>query len=207
MGDSGPAPARFVSGSRLWPTNGAPPQAPAPPMASCAPGLGLAPIGRGRSLMQVPTLQPWLVPGSSLHVRRVPELGSAKFSFHARSGTPTGVPSSHITSTLCLLSASKKRGLAFPDTAVPPSHPCPCPGCSESPEVQPPSRGPGSPCELGQLPTVTSRRRGASLPLTLRVPFLPCQVQQLQQVPVSHVYPSQVQYVEGGDASYTASAM
>ncbi|XP_070319200.1 MHC class II regulatory factor RFX1 isoform X2 [Odocoileus virginianus] len=32
-------------------------------------------------------------------------------------------------------------------------------------------------------------------------------VQQLQQVPVSHVYPSQVQYVEGGDASYTASAI
>ncbi|XP_043322835.1 MHC class II regulatory factor RFX1 isoform X2 [Cervus canadensis] len=33
------------------------------------------------------------------------------------------------------------------------------------------------------------------------------EVQQLQQVPVSHVYPSQVQYVEGGDASYTASAI
>ncbi|KAM8765973.1 MHC class II regulatory factor RFX1 isoform 1-T1 [Rhynchonycteris naso] len=32
-------------------------------------------------------------------------------------------------------------------------------------------------------------------------------VQQLQQVPVSHVYSSQVQYVEGGDASYTASAI
>ncbi|XP_040322572.1 MHC class II regulatory factor RFX1-like, partial [Herpailurus yagouaroundi] len=32
-------------------------------------------------------------------------------------------------------------------------------------------------------------------------------VQQLQQVPVPHVYSSQVQYVEGGDASYTASAM
>uniref|UniRef100_A0A8C2R1L0 RFX-type winged-helix domain-containing protein n=1 Tax=Capra hircus TaxID=9925 RepID=A0A8C2R1L0_CAPHI len=31
------------------------------------------------------------------------------------------------------------------------------------------------------------------------------EVQQLQQVPVPHVYPSQVQYVEGGDASYTAS--
>ena len=73
--------------------------------------------------------------------------------------------------------------------------------------MQPPSRGPGSPCELGQLPTVTSRRRGASPLLTPRVPFLPCQVQQLQQVPVSPVYPSQVQYVEGGDASYTASAM
>ena len=54
---------------------------------------------------------------------------------------------------------------------------------------------------------MTSRRRGASPLLTPRVPFLPCQVQQLQQVPVSHVYPSQVQYVEGGDASYTASAM
>lgn len=33
------------------------------------------------------------------------------------------------------------------------------------------------------------------------------EVQQLQQVPVQHVYPSQVQYVEGGDASYTASTM
>ncbi|XP_037001690.2 MHC class II regulatory factor RFX1 isoform X1 [Artibeus jamaicensis] len=32
-------------------------------------------------------------------------------------------------------------------------------------------------------------------------------VQQLQQVPVPHVYSSQVQYVEGGDASYTASAI
>ncbi|XP_027811181.1 MHC class II regulatory factor RFX1 isoform X1 [Marmota flaviventris] len=33
------------------------------------------------------------------------------------------------------------------------------------------------------------------------------EVQQLQQVPVPHVYSSQVQYVEGGDASYAASAM
>ncbi|KAH0503471.1 MHC class II regulatory factor RFX1 [Microtus ochrogaster] len=33
------------------------------------------------------------------------------------------------------------------------------------------------------------------------------EVQQLQQVPVPHVYPSQVQYVEGGDASYSASAI
>ncbi|KAL4663383.1 hypothetical protein H8957_013856 [Semnopithecus entellus] len=33
------------------------------------------------------------------------------------------------------------------------------------------------------------------------------EVQQLQQVPVPHVYSSQVQYVEGGDASYTASAI
>ncbi|XP_039185637.1 MHC class II regulatory factor RFX1 isoform X4 [Crotalus tigris] len=32
-------------------------------------------------------------------------------------------------------------------------------------------------------------------------------VQQLQQVPVQHVYPNQVQYVEGGDASYTASTI
>ncbi|GAB1293380.1 MHC class II regulatory factor RFX1 [Apodemus speciosus] len=32
-------------------------------------------------------------------------------------------------------------------------------------------------------------------------------VQQLPQVPVPHVYSSQVQYVEGGDASYTASAI
>ena len=80
------------------------------------------------------------------------------------------------------------------------SHQPPSPREYVTPEpswVRPPGLG----------PTVTSRRRGASLPLTLRVPFLPCQVQQLQQVPVSHVYPSQVQYVEGGDASYTASAM
>ncbi|CAH2272860.1 MHC class II regulatory factor RFX1-like isoform X1 [Pelobates cultripes] len=33
------------------------------------------------------------------------------------------------------------------------------------------------------------------------------EVQQLQQVPVQHVYPSQVQYVEGGDTSYTASTI
>uniref|UniRef100_G1PLT8 Regulatory factor X1 n=1 Tax=Myotis lucifugus TaxID=59463 RepID=G1PLT8_MYOLU len=33
------------------------------------------------------------------------------------------------------------------------------------------------------------------------------EVQQLQQVPVPHVYSSQVQYVEGGDASYTTSAI
>ncbi|XP_059863843.1 MHC class II regulatory factor RFX1 isoform X3 [Delphinus delphis] len=33
------------------------------------------------------------------------------------------------------------------------------------------------------------------------------EVQQLQQVPVPHVYSSQVQYVEGSDASYTASAI
>ncbi|XP_014375361.1 MHC class II regulatory factor RFX1 isoform X3 [Alligator sinensis] len=33
------------------------------------------------------------------------------------------------------------------------------------------------------------------------------EVQQLQQVPVQHVYPNQVQYVEGGDASYTASTI
>ncbi|XP_062827559.1 MHC class II regulatory factor RFX1 isoform X9 [Anolis carolinensis] len=32
-------------------------------------------------------------------------------------------------------------------------------------------------------------------------------VQQVQQVPVQHVYPNQVQYVEGGDASYTASTI
>ncbi|XP_078541782.1 MHC class II regulatory factor RFX1 isoform X6 [Lissotriton helveticus] len=33
------------------------------------------------------------------------------------------------------------------------------------------------------------------------------EVQQLQQVPVQHVYQNQVQYVEGGDASYTASTI
>ncbi|XP_053574145.1 MHC class II regulatory factor RFX1 isoform X2 [Bombina bombina] len=33
------------------------------------------------------------------------------------------------------------------------------------------------------------------------------EVQQLQQVPVQHVYPSQVQYVEGGDPSYTTSTI
>ncbi|XP_048345635.1 MHC class II regulatory factor RFX1 [Sphaerodactylus townsendi] len=33
------------------------------------------------------------------------------------------------------------------------------------------------------------------------------EVQPLQQVPVQHVYPNQVQYVEGGDASYTASTI
>ncbi|XP_069086553.1 MHC class II regulatory factor RFX1 isoform X2 [Pleurodeles waltl] len=33
------------------------------------------------------------------------------------------------------------------------------------------------------------------------------EVQQLQQVPVQHVYHNQVQYVEGGDASYTTSTI
>ncbi|KAM3925138.1 MHC class II regulatory factor RFX1 isoform 3-T3 [Leptodactylus fuscus] len=33
------------------------------------------------------------------------------------------------------------------------------------------------------------------------------EVQQLPQVPVQHVYPGQVQYVEGGDATYTASTI
>ncbi|XP_077326571.1 MHC class II regulatory factor RFX1 isoform X2 [Lithobates pipiens] len=33
------------------------------------------------------------------------------------------------------------------------------------------------------------------------------EVQQMQQVPVQHVYPGQVQYVEGGDANYTASTI
>ncbi|XP_039766935.1 MHC class II regulatory factor RFX1 isoform X2 [Ornithorhynchus anatinus] len=33
------------------------------------------------------------------------------------------------------------------------------------------------------------------------------EVQQLQQVPVPHVYPSQVQYVEGSDAAYSASTI
>jgi regulatory factor X 1/2/3 len=51
------------------------------------------------------------------------------------------------------------------------------------------------------------QNRGSRLAPTLRLPFLPPQVQQLQQVPVPHVYSSQVQYVEGGDASYAASAM
>lgn len=32
-------------------------------------------------------------------------------------------------------------------------------------------------------------------------------VQQLQQVPVQHVYTNQVQYVEAGDTSYTTSTM
>ncbi|XP_069460483.1 MHC class II regulatory factor RFX1 isoform X2 [Ambystoma mexicanum] len=35
----------------------------------------------------------------------------------------------------------------------------------------------------------------------------PPEVQQLQQVPVQHVYQNQVRYMEGGDASYTASTM
>ncbi|XP_025059707.1 MHC class II regulatory factor RFX1 isoform X5 [Alligator sinensis] len=41
----------------------------------------------------------------------------------------------------------------------------------------------------------------------LSPPAAPELVQQLQQVPVQHVYPNQVQYVEGGDASYTASTI
>lgn len=38
-------------------------------------------------------------------------------------------------------------------------------------------------------------------------PFVCVCVQQLQQVPVQHVYTNQVQYVEGGDTSYTTSTM
>ncbi|PIO27561.1 hypothetical protein AB205_0215950 [Aquarana catesbeiana] len=43
-------------------------------------------------------------------------------------------------------------------------------------------------------------------PQRVKVQKVP-QVQQMQQVPVQHVYPGQVQYVEGGDANYTASTM
>ncbi|XP_076977729.1 MHC class II regulatory factor RFX1 isoform X2 [Tamandua tetradactyla] len=42
---------------------------------------------------------------------------------------------------------------------------------------------------------------------TLQPVHVAPEVQQLQQVPVPHVYPGQVQYVEGGDASYAASAI
>ncbi|XP_051050905.1 MHC class II regulatory factor RFX1 isoform X4 [Phodopus roborovskii] len=62
------------------------------------------------------------------------------------------------------------------------------------------------------LPGLSAR---ASPDLRVRIHRMPqvlvfgtaLKVQQLQQVPVSHVYSSQVQYVEGGDASYTASAI
>lgn len=70
--------------------------------------------------------------------------------------------------------------------------------------MQPGSGGPG---ELGQPPALQRRRRRSRPTPTLCVSFVLCQVQQLQQVPVPHVYSSQVQYVEGGDASYTANAM
>ncbi|XP_036042972.1 MHC class II regulatory factor RFX1 [Onychomys torridus] len=53
-------------------------------------------------------------------------------------------------------------------------------------------------------------KAGAVQPLTgqgLQPVHVAQEVQQLQQVPVPHVYPSQVQYVEGGDASYAASAI
>ncbi|XP_042133376.1 MHC class II regulatory factor RFX1 isoform X2 [Peromyscus maniculatus bairdii] len=62
------------------------------------------------------------------------------------------------------------------------------------------------------LPGLSAR---ASPDLRVRIHRIPqvlvfgtaLKVQQLQQVPVPHVYPSQVQYVEGGDASYAASAI
>ncbi|XP_040592659.1 MHC class II regulatory factor RFX1 isoform X2 [Mesocricetus auratus] len=62
------------------------------------------------------------------------------------------------------------------------------------------------------LPGLSAR---ASPDLRVRIHRMPqvlvfgtaLKVQQLQQVPVPHVYSSQVQYVEGGDASYTASAI
>ncbi|XP_075773255.1 MHC class II regulatory factor RFX1 isoform X2 [Pelodiscus sinensis] len=57
---------------------------------------------------------------------------------------------------------------------------------------------------IEQLPFLSSQH--ASPDQRVKIQRVP-QVQQLQQVPVQHVYPSQVQYVEGGDASYTASTI
>ncbi|XP_059552588.1 MHC class II regulatory factor RFX1 isoform X8 [Myotis daubentonii] len=55
--------------------------------------------------------------------------------------------------------------------------------------------------------TSVQTKPGHMSPLQLTNIPVPPQVQQLQQVPVPHVYSSQVQYVEGGDASYTTSAI
>ncbi|XP_063084547.1 MHC class II regulatory factor RFX1 isoform X1 [Cavia porcellus] len=57
--------------------------------------------------------------------------------------------------------------------------------------------GPGQRVRIQRVPQV----------LVLATAATALKVQQLQQVPVPHVYSSQVQYVEGGDASYTASAI
>uniref|UniRef100_A0A8D0GAZ4 Regulatory factor X1 n=1 Tax=Sphenodon punctatus TaxID=8508 RepID=A0A8D0GAZ4_SPHPU len=58
---------------------------------------------------------------------------------------------------------------------------------------------------VGGLPWFFPQKRDPAAANSLLVGR--AQVQQLQQVPVQHVYPNQVQYVEGGDASYTASTI
>ncbi|CAH2272857.1 MHC class II regulatory factor RFX1-like isoform X1 [Pelobates cultripes] len=59
--------------------------------------------------------------------------------------------------------------------------------------------------------TTPQTAKAAQVALTVHTVQQPAhstsEVQQLQQVPVQHVYPSQVQYVEGGDTSYTASTI
>uniref|UniRef100_A0A8C9VI08 Regulatory factor X, 1a (influences HLA class II expression) n=1 Tax=Scleropages formosus TaxID=113540 RepID=A0A8C9VI08_SCLFO len=56
-------------------------------------------------------------------------------------------------------------------------------------------------------PPATKTGSNAQLTVTSLQPVHLTQEQQLQQVPVQHVYTSQVQYVEGGDASYATSTI
>ncbi|XP_018425970.1 PREDICTED: MHC class II regulatory factor RFX1 isoform X2 [Nanorana parkeri] len=69
----------------------------------------------------------------------------------------------------------------------------------------------GTPQELSVVQT-TSQPQKSSPVHQLNVQGLQhvqgtSEVQQMQQVPVQHVYPGQVQYVEGGDTNYTASTI
>ncbi|KAJ8345842.1 hypothetical protein SKAU_G00300350 [Synaphobranchus kaupii] len=77
-------------------------------------------------------------------------------------------------------------------SATPPTPAAPPPAQNTAPD--PPRRSPS-------LPRHSTLLRRSRAP-----PPSPVQ-QQLQQVPVQHVYTSQVQYVEGGEASYTTSTM
>lgn len=85
------------------PPMGAPALVPAPPVASCAPRP--RPHRQGPSLLQAPAavasslLRPKQTSG--LYQNLALPLG---FSFHARSRALSGVPSTHLTSTLPLLS-------------------------------------------------------------------------------------------------------
>lgn len=160
-----------------------------------------------------------IVQGSGFSDSLVPVVGSApgvQLSHPQQnlSGLPSVCPASGPT-----LAVPKWSRVLFSDTALPDSQPWQRPQLLGSdswscllcvqraqkcslPAWEPGDRG-------GWVATSLSGAEEEELVhlLTLCMLFVPRQVQQLQQVPVPHVYSSQVQYVEGGDASYTTSAM
>ncbi|XP_069051727.1 MHC class II regulatory factor RFX1a isoform X5 [Lepisosteus oculatus] len=75
--------------------------------------------------------------------------------------------------------------------------------------VQPQGHSPPEQRSVVQAAPQTAKTgQSAQLSVTnLQQVHLTQEVQQLQQVPVQHVYSSQVQYVEGGDAGYTTSTI